>query len=111
QARMPRPRLAPACSQASNDLLLSWSSHSPLMNRCGRVARTISVPIPVAMPLPADPAERRGYALVVGDAVDDRLERREMREDGGNIVVGHAAEGMPRHDLVDAARLDVPRAQ
>jgi adenylate cyclase len=34
-----------------------------------------------------------------------------MREDGGNIVVCHAAEGVPRHDLVDAARLDVPRAQ
>src|SRR5262245_32728014 len=104
---MPRPHRAPARSQASSDLLLSWSSHSPLMNRCGSSARTISVPIAVAVPLPAQSAERRRYALVVGHVVDNGLERRQMREDGGDIVVGHAAEGVPRHDLVDAARLDV----
>src|SRR5262245_32129349 len=101
---MPRPRRGPARSQASSDLLLSWSSHSPLMNPCGSLARAISVPIPVAVSLPADPAERRRYALVVGHAVDNGLERREMREDGRKIVVCHAAEGVPRHDLVDAAR-------
>ena len=38
------------------------------------------------------------------------FERGEIRENGGDVLVCHAAEGVPRHDLVDRSRLGVPRA-
>src|ERR1035441_123115 len=65
-----------------------------------------SVPISVAMHLPADFAVR--WWLRVVHVMPDRFERLEVGKYGGDILASYLAVGVPQHDLAELPPVDVP---